>query len=73
LRRNLCWILRERVKAGIVHARSKGKAHGRPSTTKKFENEIVALYKKGISQSEIARKIGIGRTSVRRIISGKKV
>lgn len=62
-------ILRERVKAGIAHARSKGKEHGRPATTKKYENEVRALYKSGISQSEIARKLGIGRTSVRRIIT----
>jgi DNA invertase Pin-like site-specific DNA recombinase len=62
-------ILRERVKAGIAHARSKGKEHGRPATTKKYENEVHTLYKSGISQSEIARKLGIGRTSVRRIIT----
>ncbi len=62
-------ILRERVKAGIVHARSKGKEHGRPATTKKYQNEIYTLYQSGVSQSEIARKLGIGRTSVRRIIT----
>ena len=62
-------ILRERVKAGIAHARSKGKAHGRPATTKKYENEVTTLFKDGLSQSEIARKLSIGRTSVRRILN----
>jgi putative DNA-invertase from lambdoid prophage Rac len=64
-------ILRERVKAGIAHARGKGKAHGRPATAKKFEKEIIALFKDGLSQSEIAKKVGIGRTSVRRILSAQ--
>ncbi|WP_206538902.1 recombinase family protein [Legionella norrlandica] len=34
-------ILRERVKAGISHARSKGKSHGRPASTKKFESDVI--------------------------------
>ncbi len=65
-------ILRERVKAGIAYARNKGKAHGRPTTTKQYEQEVSALFKKGLTKSEIARKVGIGRTSVRRILSGQE-
>ena len=65
-------ILRERVKAGIAHARTKGKAHGRPASTKKFKQEVNSLFKEGYSQSEIARKIGIGRTSVRRLLDKKQ-
>ena len=61
-------ILRERVKAGIAHARSKGKAHGRPATAKKQSDEILSMSNTGLSKSEISRKLGIGRTSVRRII-----
>ncbi|HAT1821738.1 TPA: recombinase family protein [Legionella pneumophila] len=62
-------ILRERVKAGIAHARSKGTSHGRPATAKKRSDEIMSMFSKGISQSEISRRLGIGRTSVRRIIN----
>jgi len=61
-------ILRERVKAGIAHARQKGGSHGRPSTTKQYEADVYQLFKSGLSKSEIAKKLGIGRTSVRRII-----
>lgn len=64
-------ILCERVKAGIAHARSKGKPHGRPSTAKCHSDEVTLLYKSGINQSEIARKLGIGRTSVRRILNNQ--
>lgn len=65
-------ILRERVKAGIAHARNKGKAHGRPTTTKKYEQEVICLFEQGQSQSKIAKKIGIGRTSVRRILNNRE-
>lgn len=53
-------ILRERVKTGIAHARQKGKNHGRPVTTKKFIVEAKELYNKGLSKSEIAKKLNIG-------------
>lgn len=65
-------ILRERVKAGIAHARSKGGSHGRPATAKKRTHEVIALFKRGMNQSEISRQLGISRTSVRRILSEKK-
>jgi len=62
-------ILRERVKAGIAYSRSKGGNHGRPKTASILSDKINQLYEKGMSKSEIARNLGIGRTSVRRIIS----
>ncbi|AWN75959.1 TPA: helix-turn-helix domain-containing protein [Legionella pneumophila] len=30
---------------------------------------MIALFKSGLSQSEIAKKLGIGRTSVRRMLT----
>lgn len=61
-------ILRERVKAGIAHAREQGKAHGRPAKAKSKSSEIRNLKKKGLNNSEIARKLKIGRTSVIRLL-----
>lgn len=63
-------ILKERVKAGIADARSKGKAHGRPKTAAKKKDEAKKLFKngKGLSKSEIARELKIGRTSVIRLL-----
>lgn len=43
----------------FAHARSKGKAHGRPATAKEYENEISSLFKNGLSQSEIAALIAV--------------
>lgn len=63
-------ILSERVKAGIAHARKNGKPHGRPETAAKKAAEVKILFQQGLSKSEIARRLNIGRTSVRRFIKG---
>ena len=62
-------ILRERVKAGIAHARSQGKPHGRPASASLLTDQIKVLHANGLSKSEIARKLDIGRTSVRRALA----
>jgi putative DNA-invertase from lambdoid prophage Rac len=61
-------ILRERVKAGIAQARQQGKPHGRPATVAGQQPRIQELYTQGLSKAGIARKLGIGRTSVRRLL-----
>lgn len=62
-------ILRERVKAGIAHSREGGRAHGRPPTASLKKSEIARLKKSGLSNSEIARKLRIGRSSVIRALN----
>ena len=64
-------ILCERVKAGIAHAKSLGKPHGRPATVKKYKDEVRRLFSEGLNKSAIAKKLGIGRTSVRRMLDNK--
>jgi DNA invertase Pin-like site-specific DNA recombinase len=61
-------LLRERIKAGIAHARQAGRPHGRPRTAIKHVARIRQLYGQGLSKAEIARRLGIGRTSVRRML-----
>ena len=62
-------ILRERVRAGIAQARREGRPHGRPRTASLKAAEIHRLRAERASHSEIARRLGIGRTSVRRILA----
>jgi len=62
-------LLRERVKAGIAHARRMGRRHGRPASVTKYATKAKKLYAQGLSQSEIARRLSIGRSSVRRILA----
>ena len=64
-------ILRERTRAGLAHARANGKRLGRPATAAVHAAEIRKLYRAGVSKSEIARRIQVGRTSVRRILRAK--
>jgi putative DNA-invertase from lambdoid prophage Rac len=62
-------ILRERVRAGIAQARKEGRPHGRPPTASLKADEVHRLKAAQLSHSEIARQLGIGRTSVRRILT----
>jgi putative DNA-invertase from lambdoid prophage Rac len=61
-------ILRERVRAGLAHARQSGKKLGRPVTAGLQAGQVRKLYRAGVSKAEIARRLHIGRTSVRRIL-----
>jgi putative DNA-invertase from lambdoid prophage Rac len=62
-------ILRERTRAGLAHARQNGKRLGRPATAAIHAAEVRKLHRVGVSKSEIARRLRIGRTSVRRILA----
>ena len=63
-------ILRERTRAGLAQARLNGKQLGRPITAGRHATEIRKLHRAGIAKAEIARRLEIGRTSVRRILAG---
>ena len=65
-------VLQERTRAGLAHARQNGKRLGRPATAAAHASDIRQLYQNGISKAEIARRLAIGRTSVRRILAGKE-
>ena len=62
-------ILRERVRTGIAQARKEGRPHGRPRTASLKVDEVRRLKAERLSHSEIARRLGIGRTSVRRALA----
>ena len=64
-------VLQERTRAGMAHARQNGKRLGRPATAAAHTAEIRKLHRAGVSKSEIARRLQIGRTSVRRILGRK--
>jgi DNA invertase Pin-like site-specific DNA recombinase len=63
-------VIKERVQAGIDYARKNGtksgKAIGRPRAV--FDRAAVdALVKTGLSLRQVARKLGVGATTVRRV------
>jgi DNA invertase Pin-like site-specific DNA recombinase len=62
-------VLRERVRAGIAQARREGRPHGRPRTTSLKAVEAFRLKAERVRHVEIARRLGIGRTSDRCILA----
>jgi len=62
-------ILRDRVKAGIAQARRDGKPHGQPRTVQRYASKVWALHRGGVSNSEIARRLPVSRTSIRRLLA----
>ena len=64
-------ILRERVRAGLAHARQNGTRLGRPQTTALQTSQVRKLYRTGVSKDEIACRLQIGRTSVRRNLEAR--
>jgi len=64
-------ILRERTRAGLAHARQNGQRLGRPMTAGRHAAEIRKLFRAGVAKAEIARRLQIGRTSVRRILGAE--
>jgi putative DNA-invertase from lambdoid prophage Rac len=66
-------ILRDRVRAGLAYARQNGKQLGRPMTAGLQAAEIRRLSRAGFAKAEIARRLQIGRTSVRRILGERNL
>jgi len=65
-------ILRERVRDGLAEARVKGQRLGRPLTAALHADRVRKLYRAGVGKAEIARRLRIGRTSVRRILAARQ-
>ena len=61
-------VLRERILAGIAQARKKGTPLGRPRTVASKKAEVHRLFAGGLPKAEIARRLSIARTSVRRLL-----
>mgnify|MGYP006284679943 CR=1 FL=1 len=61
-------IMLERQREGIERARREGKYRGRKPTARQKADDVLDLWNKGVGATEIARKLGIGRASVYRIL-----
>lgn len=61
-------IRKERQADGIAKAKEAGVYQGRPATIK--ADEVVKLKNGGVGPAEIARRLGIGRASVYRVLKG---
>jgi DNA invertase Pin-like site-specific DNA recombinase len=62
-------MIQERVKAGLNRARAQGKVLGRPKVTGKVEMAVLAARADGTGKRKISKQLGIGVSTVNRIIS----
>jgi DNA invertase Pin-like site-specific DNA recombinase len=63
-------MMLERQREGIAKAKAEGRYRGRKPTARAKAKEVRDLSAEGVSMSEIARRLGIGKASVHRIIGG---
>lgn len=61
-------MISERVKAGLAQAKLKGVKLGRPSAVEDKKEDILSLWKENRNKSLIAKKLGVSRRSVARVI-----
>ena len=64
-------MMLERQREGIAKAKAEGKYKGRKPTARARAAEIAALKAGGVRPVEIARRLGIGRASVYRILDNR--
>ena len=62
-------MIQERVKAGLNRAKAQGKVLGRPKVTGQVEEAVLAARADGTGKRKISKQLGIGVSTVNRIIS----
>lgn len=65
-------IMLERRREGIARAKAEGKYRGRAPTARRQAEEIAALKAQGLKAEEIAERLGIGRSSVFRVLKERR-
>jgi DNA invertase Pin-like site-specific DNA recombinase len=65
-------MIQERVKAGLARARAQGKTLGRPKVATHVERSVWRLRKAGSGKRKIARQLGIGVSTVMRVLKEAK-
>lgn len=61
-------VMLERQREGIAKAKAEGKYKGRKPKARAKSDQVRQLHREGLGASEIARQLGIGRTSVYRCL-----
>jgi DNA invertase Pin-like site-specific DNA recombinase len=63
-------LMLERQREGIAKAKAEGKYKGRVPTAQRQAGDVLRMKAEGVRPVDIARRLGIGRASVYRIIDG---
>jgi DNA invertase Pin-like site-specific DNA recombinase len=62
-------LMLERQREGVARAKAEGKYKGRKPTARARAAEVKALKAEGVRPIDIARRLGIGRASVYRVLT----
>ena len=62
-------IIQERTHGGLARARKGGKRLGRPKVSRETETAILAARAEGKGINRIATELGVGSSTVRRVIA----
>lgn len=65
-------IMLERQREGIARAKAEGKYKGRAPTARAKTDDVLRLHQEGIGGTEIAKRLGMGRASVYRVLDEAK-
>lgn len=63
-------LMLERQREGIAKAKAEGAYKGRKPTARLKADEVRKLHAEGVGATEIAKRLGIGRASVYRVLEG---
>lgn len=65
-------VMLERQREGIEKARREGKYKGRKPTARAKADKVVRLWHEGMKPTQIATELGIGRSSVYRLLQDRQ-
>ena len=65
-------VMLARQREGIAKAKADGKYRGRAPTARAKTDDVLRLLKEGVRATDVARRLGIGRRSVYRILEDAK-
>ena len=65
-------LMLERQREGIAKAKGEGRYLGRAPTARRQSDDVLAMLADGVKPTEVAKRMGIGRASVYRIIADAK-
>jgi DNA invertase Pin-like site-specific DNA recombinase len=64
-------LMLERQREGVAKAKAEGKYKGRAPTARAKAPQVLRLHGEGVGPTEIAKRVGIGRASVYRILDAR--
>ena len=62
-------MIQNRINAGLARAKAQGKVLGRPRVNGGIERAVLAGIKKGTGKRKLAKQLGIGVSTVKRVLA----